>query len=128
MTTAVVPEPCEIASFANPNPATPTQGAPPDPSPPTTRIRRVKTTHSVGQTLAPITPAWRRRVRAAYRQMGGAFRPLNDHRRAQLSEAIFQVENDLEHRSPNHPQVVALRTVRNRLSDDLGWNEYPSNP
>ncbi|MFW5698710.1 MAG: hypothetical protein ACOCYN_02545 [Planctomycetota bacterium] len=92
------------------------------------RIRRVKSTRSVRQTLVPLAPAWRRRVRAAYRQMGGEFQPLNPHRRALLAEAIFQVENDLEHRSPAHPQVVALRTVRNRLYDDLGWNEYPTNP
>jgi hypothetical protein len=34
------------------------------------------------------------------------------------------MENDLEHRQPTHPQVKALRAARNRLYDDLGWNEY----
>jgi hypothetical protein len=47
-------------------------------------------------------------------------------RRACLSDAIFEVENRIESRGggqPDHPTVVALRKVRNRVLDDLGWNE-----
>ncbi len=79
---------------------------------------------TVGQTLRPLTPYQRHLVRAAFVALGGTFKHLNDDLRAILSEAIFKVENDLEHRQPKHPQVAAMRTVRNRLYDDLGWNEY----
>ena len=90
------------------------------------RNRRVRSQRSVGASLRGIGPTIRRHIRAAYRHQGGRCRPLNDRLRAQLAEAIFQVENELEHRQPRHPQVRILRTARNRLYDDLGWNEHAS--
>jgi hypothetical protein len=36
---------------------------------------------------------------------------------------LFDIQNDLEHRSPTHPQVALLNEVRNLLLDDLGVNE-----
>ena len=104
----------------------------PDPDPGTTlddqpgrapRNRAIRRLHSVGATLRGIGPGFRRRIRAAYRRLGGQCRPLNPGRRAILGEAIFAVENDLEHRQRLHPQVSILRTARNALYDDLGWNE-----
>ena len=79
---------------------------------------------SVGGTLASVGVHQRSKIRAVYRRQGGSFTRLNDKLRALLSEAIFKVENDLEHRQPTHSQVAAMRQVRNRLYDDLGWNEY----
>lgn len=81
------------------------------------------------QTYASTLRAMSGRVRAriwqAYQMLSGSRGRLNDQRRAILSEAIFLVENDLEHRQPQHPTVRALRAIRNDLYDDLGWNEYP---
>ncbi len=84
---------------------------------------RRKHCRTVGNTLSIASAYQRRLIRAAYRALGGTFTRLNDHRRALLSEAIFQIENDLEHRQAKHEQVAILRTIRNRLYDDLGWNE-----
>jgi hypothetical protein len=80
----------------------------------------------VGQTLVSIGPYWRTRIRSVYRHMGAVFKPLNQNRRALLSEAIFAIENNLEHRRGDHPQVVAMRSARNALYDDLGWNRHQS--
>lgn len=79
----------------------------------------------VGATLATITPHFRAKVYAVFRRIGGTRGRLNDHRRELLADAVFQIEDDLECRMPGHRQVPALRAVRNRLYDDLGWNEYP---
>ncbi len=87
--------------------------------------RRVRTTHRVGSSLQGIGPTFRRRIRMAFGRLGGRCRPLNDDLRARLAEALFQIEDDLEHRQPRHPQVRLLRTARNRLYDDMGWNECP---
>jgi hypothetical protein len=77
----------------------------------------------VSATLATVSPHFRSLICKAYRQLGGRRGRLNDHRRALLSEAIFQIENDLEHRQAKHAQVAILRAIRNHLYDDLGWNE-----
>jgi hypothetical protein len=79
----------------------------------------------VSATLSTISPYMRTLVYEAFRLLGGKRGRLNDHRRELLSDAIFQVENVLEHRQPEHPQVQRLRAARNRLYDDLGWNERP---
>jgi hypothetical protein len=53
---------------------------------------------------------------------------LNPAKREILHDCIFAVEDRLESRGggqPDHPAVVALRTARNRVLDDLGWNEAP---
>lgn len=92
---------------------------------PDPRIRpNRKTCRSVGSALAGVGAHMRRKIRGAYRTLGGSFDYLNDQRRERLSEAIFRIENDLVHRQPGHPQVRRMRDARNRLYDDLGWNEY----
>ena len=78
----------------------------------------------IESTLATISASLKRQVRARYRAQVDRCSPLNQQRRACLSEALFAVENDLEHRQPRHPQVRVLRAVRNALYDDLGWNEH----
>lgn len=85
--------------------------------------RRPCRCRTLTKTLTAITPYFKGRVLAFYRSMTDRVAPLNTERRFWLSEAIFQVENDLEHRQPQHPQVQVLRMVRNRLYDDLGLNE-----
>lgn len=92
---------------------------------PDPRIRPIrKTCRSAGSALAGVGAHMRRKIRGAYRSLGGTFDYLNDQRRELLSEAIFRIENDLEHRQPGHPQVRRMRDARNRLYGDLGWNEY----
>ena len=68
----------------------------------------------------------------AYRDLassrnGGAPRPgWTDWHREILQDAILRVENDLESRKggqPDHPTVVQMRGVRNRIMDELGWND-----
>lgn len=49
---------------------------------------------------------------------------VNDSKRELLASSIFEVEDDLEHRLPNHPTVLLLNDARNLLYDDLNWNEY----
>ena len=79
---------------------------------------------TLSKTLKPINRCLKSKVLATYRSLTDRAAPLNQQRRFWLAEAIFKVENDLEHRQPKHPQVAAMRMVRNRLYDDLGWNEY----
>ncbi len=78
--------------------------------------------------LAKIGAHYRQRIYTEYRLRGGDSMRLDDHRRVLLSEAIYAVEDDLEYRRPNDPEVCAMRTARNDLYDDLGWNEYPEPP
>lgn len=50
--------------------------------------------------------------------------PMTDARRAILRDAIFAVEDEMESMAggrSDHPTVVALRMVRQRLADELGW-------
>lgn len=57
---------------------------------------------------------------------GRSLAAMNDGRREMFADAIFAVENEIESRSggmPDHPTVVALNTARNRVYDDLGWND-----
>lgn len=75
--------------------------------------------------LAGISKHSREQIYAEFQRLGGIRGKLNDHTRALLSEAIYAVEDDLEYRKPDDPQVRAMRRVRNWLYDDLGWNEYP---
>lgn len=58
----------------------------------------------------------------AKKRMSGAY--MNPVNREALAEAVFVVENDLEHRrGRDYPPVAVLRSIRNHLYDDLGWNE-----
>jgi hypothetical protein len=83
---------------------------------------------SVGVYLRPITPPWRGKIKKLYKERGGREdKQFNNRHRALLSECIFEVANDLEHRhanSVNEPQSVGLIfDAMNRVYDDLGWNE-----
>lgn len=100
---------------------------------------------TLGRALRPITPAFRRRVRAIYfgerpiesavlkrssepvRHPDGSLRRLGPALRCWLESCIFDVQNDLEHRSPKHPQVEAMNTLRCLLLDGVpasqGGNE-----
>src|SRR5438874_1307676 len=56
---------------------------------------------------------------------------LNDDKRRLLAEAIFAVEDELESRGdgrPHDPVIVQLRAARNRVYDDLRYNEYQNDP
>lgn len=122
---ATLPEPPEIAAAVDAFDLCPYLDMPQGKSPVTeARNQRVRAVHSVGAALHGIGSTFRHHIRSAFSQRGGRCRPLNDDLRALLSLAIFEVENDLEHRQPTHAQVRHLRAARNRLYDDLGWNEY----
>ena len=83
-----------------------------------------QTRGAVGPVIRQLSSTIRQRVGRAYRRMnGGSYPRLNQQTRHILAEAIFEVENDLEHRLPDHQQVTKLRGVRNALYDDLGLNE-----
>jgi hypothetical protein len=86
--------------------------------------RRVRAVRSLRRALSGISSTYRRRIRQRFLGAVGSYRPLNDELRATVADAIFEVENDLEHRQRQHPQVAIMRAARNRLYDDLGWNEY----
>ncbi len=75
--------------------------------------------------LAGIGEHYRARIYAEFRKLGGDKKKLNDRTRHLLSEAIYKVEDDLEYKDSNHPQVKAMRQVRNWLYDDIGVNTYP---
>ncbi len=82
-------------------------------------MRRTVATKNLGSTLRPLSPTFKRAIRERY---SGPTR-LTPEARRELVGAIFEVENDLEHRQPKHPQVALMRAVRNVLLDDLGENE-----
>lgn len=73
------------------------------------------------------------RIRTEYRKQGGSYSTnWNDQERQAMSEAIFVVENDEEHRlaekgiGPNDPKMAVVRLLnarRNVLLDELGENE-----
>lgn len=51
---------------------------------------------------------------------------MNDIRREILADCIFEVEDRLESKAggqPDDPVVVSLRNARNRIYDDLRWND-----
>jgi hypothetical protein len=105
------------------NPSTPSDHTLAANHPAEPRTCRPRQTYA--STLRSLSGRMRSRIWQAYQALGGTRGRLNDQRRAILSEAIFQIENDLEHRQPDHPTVRTLRAIRNRLYDDLRWNEYP---
>ncbi len=80
--------------------------------------------------LRAVSKTARQRVKGLYREAcGGELTWLNDQRRAILAECIFTVENEIEHRhansvKPKKPKSIdQLNEARNRLYDELGWNE-----
>ena len=82
-------------------------------------MSRPKVTRSVGATLRPLSPTYRRQIKSTFFSSHGTG-PLNDPRRLALESSIFQVQNDLEHRSPRHPQVQAMSSIRGVLLTDAG--------
>jgi hypothetical protein len=78
-----------------------------------------KATRSLGATVRPIGVAYRARIKKRYLSLYGPG-PLNNERRAFLEQVVFDEQNDLEHRSPKHPQVQIMNDIRNVLLDDLG--------
>jgi hypothetical protein len=101
-------------------PATPSARTTTTDQPAATRPCRPRQTYA--SIMRVLSEHLRGKVWRCYRDLGGKRGRLNDQRRAILAEAIFQIENDLEHRQPTHPTVRTLRAIRNRY-DDLGWNE-----
>ncbi len=83
----------------------------------------MKTTKTLGATLRPIPGTYRRKIKTAFGAPPGR---LTDPERVRLADAIFEVENELEHRSPQHEAVRTMRIVRNMLLDDAGVNELRS--
>ena len=98
-------------------------GDPRDPTPPPGRLPRLS--HHPEVLLAGIGEHYRRQIYDAFNRLGGSRGALHDRGRALLAEAIYAVEDDLEYRKPDDPNMRAMRTVRNWLYDDLGWNDYP---
>lgn len=85
-------------------------------------------TRTVTAALRPLSTTYRRAVRDELtRRDLPTSGPLNPERRVALEAAIFAVQTELEHRSPAHPQVVAMNAVRNVLLDEVpvvqGGNE-----
>lgn len=76
-------------------------------------------TRNLGSTLRPLSPTFRKRIREQY----DGPNTLNDDARAALAQCVFDVENELEHRTSTHPQVAIMRAVRNTLLDDIGTGE-----
>ena len=111
-------------------PATPAGCHPPDPAdgptPPDHRAGRCpcRPRQTYASAVRALSGRMRSRIWQAYQLLGGSRGRLNDQRRATLSEAVFHIENDLEHRQSDHPTVRTLRAIRHRLYDDLGWNAY----
>ena len=92
---------------------------------------------SVTKSLMGLSVRCRKKVKQAYLASGGAYGYLNEDRRGLLVEAIWSIEEPLEHSINERgglisegalggKQVLALRAARNALYDDLGHNEDPS--
>ena len=84
-------------------------------------------TMSMTKYLKPITSrVVRQRIREGAFRKGFRMGKIGTDNKMALAEAVFEVEDEFESRGdgqPRHPLVVAMRGVRNRLYDDLGWNE-----
>lgn len=80
-------------------------------------------TRNTTNTLRPVSASYRSRIKAEHVAMGGRTGKLTNDGRRLLEVAILHVQNDLECRSPRHPQVGIMNAVRNVLLDDLGENE-----
>jgi hypothetical protein len=66
----------------------------------------------------------RTRIRKAARRRGFVMGRIGSANKELLSEAVFEVEDEREHRHGHRDAlVIAMRNVRNALYDALGWNE-----
>ena len=113
-------------SRATPEPAKSERG----PNTGTSATRTARLSGTVGLYLRSIPASTAVKVRRLYRDAhDGKFPALNDKRREVLAECIFTVENEIEHRhanlaKPKKPKAIErLNDARNRLYDELGWNE-----
>lgn len=91
---------------------------------------------SVNKTLKAISSTYKKRIKKDYRDRGGSCKRLTEDLRGFLAEAIWSVEEPLEHSinerggliaegAAGGKQVLAMRAARNALYDDLGHNEAP---
>src|SRR5258706_6916475 len=85
-----------------------------------------RTANSVSKYLRPLSSNYRSKVKRLFLERHGKGK-LDDVRRKALEMVIFEIENDLEHRSPLHEQVKLMRYIRNVLLDDIGENETHPN-
>ena len=86
--------------------------------------------HSAGDR-AGIRAEMRRLLSQSGEPKPNRLTALTNRRRAVLSEVIFAMENKHEPRRGDRsddPRVAAMRDVRNRVYDDLGWNESAHSP
>lgn len=88
---------------------------------------------TLGSVLRGLPDQIRSDVIAEWRKRGGSVQAWDRAAKLALSEAIFSVENELEHKlamtgaiapsSPRFGTVRRLNAARNVLLDDLGENE-----
>lgn len=97
-----------------------------------------RTRNSLRKYLMGIaSSATRTRIRKAAFRRGFVIGKIGTAEKAILAESIFEVENEVEHMVGEYPpgaggEVTAkrrewvrqMRMARNRLYDDLGWNEF----
>lgn len=77
-------------------------------------------TANVTAALRPLSTTYRRLVREELVRRGlPTSGPLNPARRKALEDAVFAVQNELEHRSHRHPQVAVMNAARNGLLDEI---------
>ena len=85
---------------------------------------------TVKDYIGSLPATYRRKIKKLFKERGGyLYKSMNADKRALLSECVFEVVNDLEHRHVNRqesqkPQAVgALFEAMNHIYDDLGWHE-----
>ncbi len=86
---------------------------------------------SMTKYLKPIQSSHLRgKIRKEAFRRGFVMGKIGTQNKEFLAEAIFAIENEFESSEdgrPFDPRTVAMRGVRNRLYDDLGFNEsHPS--
>jgi hypothetical protein len=79
-----------------------------------------KVTSGLQKSLRPLSATYRRKVRALYTGPRSGFR---DEDRDRLAACVWRVMDELEHRTPQHPQVAALRATMHVLQCDSGASE-----
>ena len=82
----------------------------------------MKKLSTVGAALSTLSAYWKWQIGKVFWHKHGKGR-LNDDRRLHLEQCIFDVQNDLEHKSPKHKQVEIMNKIRNELLDDVGSRE-----
>lgn len=90
---------------------------------------------SMTKYLKPIRSAnFRYKIRKEAKRKGFVIGKIGTANKEILADSVFTVENDAEHRIAERVgawrdvSVQAMRGVRNRLYDDLGWNENAGKP